>query len=77
MFLFKASLIIQELENYCPQILKSCKESLSEKLIDLDFQRLKDAFEKCPNISIDNAVMEKTNLGTVVALDAGWNDIGG
>ena len=28
------------------------------------------------NISIDNAVMEKTNLGSVLALDAGWSDIG-
>ena len=78
MFLFKASLIIKELENFCPQIVKSCKESLSDKLIDLDFQRLKkESFEKCPNISIDEAVMEKTILGTVIPLEAGWNDVGG
>ena len=78
MFLFKASLVIKELENYCPQIVNSCKESLSDKLIDLDFQRIKKkSFEKCPNISIDEAVMEKTSLGTVIPLEAGWNDIGG
>ena len=44
---------------------------------DLNFQRLnKEYFEKCPNLSIDNAVLEKTKLGTVCKLDAGWKDIG-
>ena len=34
------------------------------------------SFEKCPNISIDCAVMEKTKKGAVLPLDANWNDIG-
>ena len=36
----------------------------------------KDLFEKCENISIDKAVMEKTELGVVVPIDNGWSDIG-
>ena len=28
------------------------------------------------NISIDVAVMEKTNLGKVIPLNVGWNDLG-
>ena len=44
---------------------------------DLDFKRInKEDFSKCPNISLDVAVMEKTNLGTVFPLDVGWSDIG-
>ena len=35
-----------------------------------------NSFQCCPSISIDYAVMEKTNLGTVLLLDAGWSDIG-
>ena len=33
--------------------------------------------EICPNISLDKAVMEKTDLGYVYPLDASWSDIGG
>ena len=29
-------------------------------------------FSNCENISLDVAVMEKTNLGTVIPLNAGW-----
>ena len=35
-----------------------------------------EAFAKCPNVAIDVAVMEKTELGSVLPLDAGWSDVG-
>ena len=70
-FLFKANLILQEMNKFCPDIFKYCQEALVQELYDLDFQRLnKDWFAKCPNISIDFAIMEKTNLGTVIPLSA-------
>ncbi len=76
-FLFKAKTIINEIEKFQPQINKYCRESLKNNEKDLDFQRLnKSFFEKCPNISIDLAVMENTKLGTVLPLDVGWSDIG-
>ena len=34
------------------------------------------SFEKCPNISFDFAIMEKTKKGLVLAFDADWLDIG-
>ena len=77
MFIFKANSVLREIEEYSPQVYKYCKEALEENLLDLDFQRLKkNAFEKCPNISIDIAVMEKTKNGTVLPLKANWTDIG-
>ena len=77
MFIFKANSILKEIKNHAPIILKYCKEALEESLFDLDFQRLKkEVFKKCPNISIDVAVMEKTNIGTVLPLEAKWTDIG-
>ena len=77
MFLFKANIILQEINKFYPNIYKCCQESLVQDLFDLDFQRLnKVSFEKCPNISIDFAVMEKTKLGTVIPLSANWTDIG-
>ena len=77
MFLFKAKTIIEELDKFCPEILDSCNQSLKASKYDLDFQRLrKEDFHKCPNISFDVAVMEKTNKGIVMPLDSGWSDIG-
>ena len=76
-FLFKAKTIIKQIQKFNPQLLDICKESLEGNNLDLDFQRLKkNTFEKCENVSIDIAVMEKTNIGTVVPLDIGWSDIG-
>ena len=76
-FLFKANTIIEELLKFQPEIIKFCEESLKDSVFDLDFLRLdKKSFEKCPNISIDKSIMEKTNLGKVINLDAGWSDIG-
>ncbi len=77
MFLFKAKTILNELDKYCPEILEFCSKSLEDSEFDLDFQRLKkENFNKCPNISFDIAVMEKTNQGIVLPLDAEWSDIG-
>ncbi len=77
MFLFKAKTILSELDKYVPEVLQSCKESIKKKYYDYDFQRLdKDSFKKCPDISIDYAVMEKTKKGYVLPLNAGWSDVG-
>ena len=76
-FLFKASIILKELKKFEPEIIKTCKESLNKGLVDLDFFRInEDSFKKCPNLPIDIAVMERSSLGSVLTLDAGWNDIG-
>ena len=76
-FLFKANNILKEIKKFSPEILKYCEKSILKKLFDLDFQRLdKQIFGKCPNISIDYAVMEKTNKGVVLPMDVGWSDVG-
>ena len=78
MFLFRASLILEELKLYCPEIVEKCEKSIQDNRMDLDFQRInKKFFNDCKNISIDNAVMEKTELGKVIPLDAKWSDLGG
>ena len=77
MFLFKASVILSELERLMPELVKYCREAIEKDVADLDFLRLETkSFMKCPNISIDVAIMENTSLGTVLPLKAGWNDVG-
>jgi mannose-1-phosphate guanylyltransferase len=77
MFLFKASRYLEELQKHRPDIAAACQGALGHTSVDLDFVRVdKEAFLKCPEESIDYAVMEKTQDAVVVPLDAGWNDIG-
>lgn len=76
-FLFRATDFLAELNRLAPDILKAAKAALEKGISDLDFRRLDaDAFAKAPSISLDYAVMEKTDLGAVVPLDAGWSDVG-
>lgn len=77
MFMFKASTILKEIKKYAPDIVTYCQESMRNKKKDLYFERInKESFEKCPDISIDKSIMEKTNLGYVLPFDADWSDIG-
>ena len=76
-FIFKSSIIIEQLKKYQPFLLDICEKSLKDNSKDLYFQRINNnIFKKCPNISIDKALMEHTKIGTVVSLNAGWNDLG-
>ncbi len=76
-FLCRASRIIEELDEYCPEILESCLISLGRAkqnlgIVELDF----GDFSQCSDQSIDTAVMEKTVHGSVIELDVGWSDVG-
>ena len=77
MFLFRASAMLAELERLVPEVVSCCRAALEQDTADLEFLRLeREAFAKCPNVAIDVAVMEKTDLGSVLPLDAGWSDVG-
>ena len=76
-FMFNASTFINEMKMYAIETYNKVKESFDKKTIDLDFIRVdKYEFKNCESISIDNAVMEKTQLGVVLPLESGWSDIG-
>ncbi len=77
MFLFKASAILAELERLAPEVVSACRSALEHDAADLDFLRLeRGAFAGCPNVAIDVAVMERTDRGAVLPLEAGWSDVG-
>lgn len=77
MFLFKASSLLAELQQFAPEIVRCAEQALQQASSDLDFIRLnKDAFANSPSDSIDYAVMEKSDNAVMVALDAGWSDVG-
>lgn len=77
MFLFRASRYIEELTRYQPAVVEACRAALAAATKDLDFIRLDStAYARSPDIAVDYAVMEPTDRAAMVALDAGWNDIG-
>ncbi|EMZ81868.1 mannose-1-phosphate guanylyltransferase/mannose-6-phosphate isomerase [Escherichia coli] len=77
MFMFKASVYLEELKKHRPDIYEICEQTASLSYNDLDFIRLpKHIFQDCPSESIDFAVMEKTKNCIVRPIDIGWSDVG-
>lgn len=77
MFMFRVKDYLQELSQYQPDVYQYCEKAIATQHNDLDFIRLdKVVFNDCPNISVDYAVMEKTEKAVMIPMDVGWTDIG-
>jgi mannose-1-phosphate guanylyltransferase len=81
MFCFQARTMLRELDRWCPDLLAAvdaCVRKSSEaqlagvRQIELDAE----GFQAVQENSIDYAVMEKTEIASVVACDLGWTDVG-
>ena len=76
-FLFRASTLLQELEQQAPDILACCQQSYSEAERNGPFVQLAEKpFTDCRSESIDYAVMENTRKGVVRPVTMGWSDVG-
>ena len=76
-FLLPAKAYLDELERLAPDVLIACRAALDGATEDSDFLRLAEGpFAASPSISIDYAVIEKTNKAVVVPVDIGWSDVG-
>ncbi len=77
MFVFRADVLIEDLRLHAPDVLVAAREALAKAKRDADFVRLDaDAFANAPSISIDYALMEKTDRAAIVPCDIGWSDVG-
>lgn len=77
MFVVKAKVYLEELKRFNFEIYESAFKAYSNAQSDLDFVRInKDDFVKCPDNSIDYAIMEHTELGVVLPISVGWSDVG-
>ena len=77
MFMFRASAILNELVKYEDTLAADVKSAFESRSKDLDFIRIqKEEFANCKSVSIDYAVMEKTNNAAMVPLSSNWNDVG-
>lgn len=76
-FMFRASHYLEVLQQLENEIFLLCCNSYNKAVRDLDFIRLfAEDFEKCPNISVDYAVMEKAEKVAVMPINVGWSDVG-
>jgi len=76
-FVFAARTLLREAERHIPDMLAACREALQGAKADLDFVRLDEtAFSRCQNISLDHAIMEKTDAASVLVADFPWSDLG-
>lgn len=76
-FLFRAGLMIQEMVRYAPDVARRAQSALDKAMHDGAFVRLEETeFTAAPTLSVDVAVMEKTELAAVTPCDMGWSDIG-
>lgn len=77
-FLLPARRLLDELERFEGALVQACRDAVDFAAADLDFCRLDPAaFARAPSISIDYALMERTDAATVVPVDCGWTDVGG
>jgi mannose-1-phosphate guanylyltransferase/mannose-6-phosphate isomerase len=76
-FVFPVQALLAEMEEQQPEIVSACRLALGEAYNDLDFYRLEEEhFKACPALSLDYAVMEKTQRAAVIPSDIGWSDVG-
>lgn len=81
MFVFKTSVILAEMQKYCPEILKRSQKTLQQSEVISGNKHSQitlnpELFNKVPDKSIDYAVMEKSSEISVIACDLKWSDVG-
>lgn len=71
-FMFKASTMIKEIEKLAPEIFSVMEEFDSSTTDVIEY----NLFDKMPSISVDYAIMEKSDKIALVKLESDWNDLG-
>ncbi|MGF1649565.1 MAG: mannose-1-phosphate guanylyltransferase/mannose-6-phosphate isomerase [Hyphomicrobiaceae bacterium] len=76
-FVLHARTLLDELSRYAPAVVEAAEQAYRKASRDGAFLRLdRAAFQECPDISIDYAVMERTERSVVMPIDIGWSDVG-
>lgn len=77
MFMFQVGTLLREMELHAEAVYVATESAVKKARQDIDFVRLDEvAFSQSPSISIDYAVMEKTDNGAVVPSPFRWSDLG-
>jgi mannose-1-phosphate guanylyltransferase/mannose-6-phosphate isomerase len=74
-FIVSAAALMDDLARHAPGIGEAARDALPADLTG-PLVRLTDAFRSAPRISIDYAVMEKSDRTSVLPVDFEWSDVG-
>ena len=75
-FIFAIDTMLNELDRHASQVADAAKRSVRDAERDGLTLRLASSFASAPKISIDYAVMEKTECAAVLPVDFFWSDLG-
>jgi len=76
-FLFGAAAFLAELERLEPELAAACRAAAARCADEAGFRQIEAAsFERCRDISVDRAVLERTDRAAVVPAAFPWSDIG-
>lgn len=76
-FLFSVETALKAFEAHAPAMLAPVRQALEEAASDLDFLRLApEPWQKAEDISIDYAIMERSDNLDVVPFGGDWSDLG-
>lgn len=73
-FIISARVLLEELAHYAPDVLQSAKAAVDG--VGGEVVELGAAFLSAPKISIDYALMERTDRASVLPVDFQWSDLG-
>jgi mannose-1-phosphate guanylyltransferase/mannose-6-phosphate isomerase len=77
MFVWRASVILAEMQRYLPAVYQIVQTILAECREGTNFQQaVEKHFAAMPSISIDYGVLEKSDRVSLIPCDIGWNDVG-
>lgn len=76
-FLFAPAVMAEAQRRCCPEVWGAAETAFLRGARTGDRLALEaEAFAACPSISVDHAVMERTDRSAVAPCDPGWSDIG-
>ncbi|MDR3596538.1 mannose-1-phosphate guanylyltransferase [Clostridium sp.] len=76
MFIFRADVILREIEKYLPKLHKSLMEIYKGLGEEKEEEIIKEQYELIDGISIDFGVMQRTRKAYVIKCDFNWDDMG-
>lgn len=76
MFIFRADVILREIEKYLPKLHKSLMEIYKNLGEEKEDEIIKEQYELIDGISIDFGVMQRTRKAYVIKCDFNWDDMG-
>ena len=76
MFMWSVEIIVNELRKYNPDLAEIMDKIGPTFFTEKEQEVVNELFPLCSKISIDYAVMEKTNIAYVMPAEYGWSDLG-